>query len=154
MSNKHKNYGQYYNNRPNNGGNNQGNNKPVVEETVLAEAPVADEVPVVEPVVEETITNVVPESYSVDLSVAPVEPVIDADPRPDLPPEITGVVTGCVKLNVRAEADSEAPVVVVINAGATVEIFPMMETKDFYNVCTETGAKGYCMKKFIAVNPK
>lgn len=151
MSNKHKNYGQYYNNR-NNGGNNQGNNKPVVEETVVVEATVEEAV--VEPVVEETVTNVVSETHTVDLFTAPVESVIDADPQPDLAPEITGVVTGCAKLNVRQEPDPETPVVVVINAGTTVEIFPMMETEDFYNVCTETGAMGYCMKKYIKVDSK
>lgn len=62
---------------------------------------------------------------------------------------VTGIVFNCKKLNVREEASTAADVVCVIENLATVLIDEAESTEDFYKVCTESGAEGFCMKKFI-----
>ena len=73
-------------------------------------------------------------------------------------PEITepecfeGTVVGCAKLNVRAEPKSDAKVECVIPAGAIVVMFPDQSNDEWFNVVTEAGVEGYCMKKFVSIN--
>lgn len=74
-----------------------------------------------------------------------VEEVKPADPM------TIGVVVDCVKLNVREAPSSKAPVVCVVNASMNLMIFESESTEDFYKVCTESGAEGFCMKKFIEI---
>lgn len=63
---------------------------------------------------------------------------------------VTGVVSGCAKLNVREQPDLNAEIVCVISNGSEV-VITMNETNgDFYKVCTAAGMEGYCMKKFIS----
>lgn len=77
-----------------------------------------------------------------------VEPVEPVEPSP-VP--LRGVVVNCNRLNVRASADPEARVLCTIEALDEVMIDESKTTDEFYNVYTETGVEGYCMKKFIAV---
>lgn len=84
----------------------------------------------VEEVIQETIEEV----------VAPSEPK-------------QGVVTDCLKLNVRKEPDSTAEVVCTIDASTTVVISEEESTEEFYKVYTAAGLEGYCMKKFITIMP-
>lgn len=62
-----------------------------------------------------------------------------------------GVVSDCSKLNVRANPDTCAKVECVIDEGANVVIFPDKSTDEWFNVATEAGVEGYCMKKFISI---
>lgn len=62
-----------------------------------------------------------------------------------------GVVKGCDKLNVRAEADLNAKVLCRIDVNAEVQVDKSASVKDFYKICTASGISGYCMKKYIAV---
>ena len=62
---------------------------------------------------------------------------------------LTGIVFNCPKLNVREEPSTAADIVCVIDNLATVLIDEEESTEDFYKVCTENGAEGFCMKKFI-----
>lgn len=64
-----------------------------------------------------------------------------------------GVVTDCVKLNVRKEARPNAEVVCIIDASTTLMISEEESTEEFYKVYTAAGLEGYCMKKFIAIMP-
>lgn len=67
-------------------------------------------------------------------------------------PIITGVVTGCTKLNVRENPYPDAEVVCVISEDSEVVIDEDNSTHDFYKVYTAAGMEGYCMKKYISVN--
>ena len=60
-----------------------------------------------------------------------------------------GVVCNCEMLNVREEPSKESKSLCIIKAGDEVEING--EDPDFYNVITESGVKGYCMKQFISL---
>ena len=105
--------------------------EPVIEEPIVEEPVVESVEPVVEPVIEEPV----------------VEPVID-EPEP-----IIGVVTDCLKLNVREFATKNADILGVIDAATELVIIEEESTKDFYKICTSTGLEGYCMKKFISIMP-
>ena len=150
MSNKHKNYNQYYGNK---GNQNQPKveNKPVAEETVtpVVKETIVENITIVEPAETLVYADNGPETYTVDLTTA-----MDNTEDNLANPWVAGVVNGCVKLNIRQAPDSEAPVVTVINAGTVVQIFTELGTKDFYNVRIESGETGYCMKKFIKVDSK
>lgn len=61
----------------------------------------------------------------------------------------TGVVCNCENLNVREEPSKESKSLCIIKAGDEVEVNG--EDTDFYNVITESGVKGYCMKQFISL---
>lgn len=65
--------------------------------------------------------------------------------------DIIGVVTDCLKLNIRKEPDKDSDVVVVVNCLDELKIDPDNSTDDWYAVCTVTGIEGFCMKKFVAV---
>ena len=81
----------------------------------------------------------------------PVEEIEQVEPVEPSPVPLRGVVVNCNRLNVRASADPEARVLCTINALDEVMIDESKTTDEFYNVYTETGVEGYCMKKFIAV---
>lgn len=106
------------------------------------------EAPVVEPEVKVEEPVVTPEPVA-----DPEVPVVDSEPEtPAVPDKLIGVVTNCVKLNVRAEASKEADIVTEILLGTVVQIDNFESTDEFYKVVTATGVEGFCMKKFIAVN--
>lgn len=68
-------------------------------------------------------------------------------------PEKKGVVVDCLKLNVREAPNANAAVVCVIDASTNLVIIEDESTDEFYAVCTESGAEGYCMKKFVKIIP-
>ena len=65
--------------------------------------------------------------------------------------DIIGVVTDCLKLNIRKEPDKDSEVVVVVTCLDELKIDPDASTDDWYAVCTVAGIEGFCMKKFVAV---
>ncbi len=65
------------------------------------------------------------------------------------PKERIGTVN-CARLNVRVSPMTNASVVCVLDCGAKVSITDDSDD-EFYNIYTETGAYGYCMKKFITI---
>ena len=64
-----------------------------------------------------------------------------------------GIVTNCKKLNVREKPTVEAPVVCEIVCQTELMIDEKESTEEFYKVCTAAGIEGFCMKKFIAIQP-
>lgn len=66
---------------------------------------------------------------------------------------LIGIVSGCKKLNVRAEPDVDAEILCVINENAEVVIDIFESTNDFYKVCTAAGIEGYCMTKYVTISP-
>ena len=65
------------------------------------------------------------------------------------PKERIGTVN-CALLNVRVSPTTNSSVVCVLDFGAKVSITDDSDD-EFYNIYTETGAYGYCMKKFITI---
>lgn len=65
-----------------------------------------------------------------------------------------GVVTNCSKLNVRKTPNVNSSVSGVINLNDEVMIIDIEKSTDeFYKVRTESGLKGFCMKKYIKIKP-
>lgn len=92
----------------------------------------SEQKPVEEPTVVETEVNEVVE--------APVE-----EPKV----VVTGVVSDCLRLNVRAEAKPDAEIVCTIDCDTEVIIDEDGSTDEFYKVCTAAGVEGFCMRKYI-----
>lgn len=77
------------------------------------------------------------------------EPVMEELIPP--PAKLTGTVINCKNLNVRRTPNVQVNnVVTTIPNSAIVTI--ESETHGFYEISTEAGVKGYCMKKYIDVN--
>lgn len=69
---------------------------------------------------------------------------------PIAPPEpIDGIVSGCDKLNLRAEPNGE--IVCTMAKGSKVLIDPDQSDDTWLFVYTESGAEGYCMKKYVTM---
>ena len=64
----------------------------------------------------------------------------------------SGIVTGCLYLNVRKLPDINADVAVVIDALTQVCVDLDASTEDFYKVRTSDGVEGFCMRKYIALS--
>lgn len=79
-----------------------------------------------------------------------MEPVVEA-PKPKAK-TATGVVSGCMKLNVRANPKSDADVLCVLDANSEMKIDMNKSTDEWYCVRTAAGVDGYCMKKFVKKN--
>ena len=62
-----------------------------------------------------------------------------------------GVVTECLKLNVRKEPSTDAEVLTTIDALSSVMVDIDASSDAFYKVHTEAGVEGFCMKKYIAL---
>lgn len=96
---------------------------------------------VVEEIVEQPVEEV---------EVVP-EPEVEPEPEAEEVKEIMGVVAGCDRLNVRADADSTAEILNTLAKGTKVQIDEAGSTKDFYKIYTASGIEGYCMKQFITI---
>lgn len=83
------------------------------------------------------------------LGVAKPELVVETVETKTLPTTIEGVVTGCAKLNVRAEANLFANIVCVLDASSEIEIDVDKSNNDWFYVCTATGVEGYCLRKYV-----
>lgn len=104
---------------------------------------------VVKPV-EEVIVETAEEIEAPVEEVAEVEEPIVVLEEPVV--EVTtleGKVTGCKKLNVRENPNTTSEVICVVSENDTVLIDEVESTGEWYKVCTEAGAYGFCMKKFI-----
>lgn len=62
-----------------------------------------------------------------------------------------GIVTDCLKLNVRETASSDAAVLTIIELLSEVMVDIDASTDDFYKVITAAGVEGFCMRKYIAL---
>lgn len=92
----------------------------------------------VKPVVQEEVVETVVEPVVEQTEVEPVKPVI-------------GVVTNCLKLNVRAEPKPTAEALCVLDRDSEVSVYKAESTDEYYKVCTAAGIEGYCVKFFIRV---
>ena len=104
-----------------------------------------------EPVVEkevEVVADVEEVIEEVETAIADVEEVIATD---DETPPVIGVISGCNRLRVRAEASTDAEVICEIPVNTKVVIDEVVSTDDFCKICTESGIEGFCMRKFITI---
>lgn len=65
--------------------------------------------------------------------------------------KVIGVVTDCLKLNIRQRPYKDSEVVAIAACLDELSIDIEASTNDWYAVCTVTGIEGFCMKKFVAV---
>lgn len=142
---KHKhNYSQHYN-----------NNKPkqaVPEVKMVDDVPEATDVilamghndPVGEPGIM-GVPGIVQETSQV-VRASLVNETVETKPIPDT---VTGMVVGCSKLNVRAEADLFSNIVCVLDNRSEIAIDVNKSNRDWFYICTATGVEGYCMRKFV-----
>lgn len=75
-----------------------------------------------------------------------------SDPLTEESANVQGVVSNCVKLNVRREAQKRTDnVLCVISAGDVLSIDEKQSTNAWFYVTTVDGVSGYCMKEFVTV---
>lgn len=117
-------------------------NTATVEETVVEETAVVEETVVVE----ETPVEATPAE-----PVAEVESGKKRNKSAAKSETVKGIVTGCMKLNVRVKPNANADVACVVDANSELKIDANKSNKDWYSVCTSTGIEGYCMRKFVEV---
>lgn len=92
----------------------------------------------------EEMEQAVPAEESAESSVS--EPVEESPKK-----KLVGVVTDCLKLNVRKAPSLDAEVAFVILCLTPVEIDLEQSTDTFFKVRTADNSEGFCMKKFIAL---
>ena len=86
------------------------------------------------------------ETFEPEEILEQIEEIIPSAPEPTV---TEGVVDGCDQLYVRSAPSADAEPLGIIKRDSVVEI--VEDAGEFYNVCTETGLDGFCMKKFITV---
>jgi len=62
-------------------------------------------------------------------------------------------VTNCKKLNLREEPKKDSAIVCEVDYQTELMIDENESTEEFYKVCTAAGIEGFCMRKFIAIQP-
>lgn len=64
---------------------------------------------------------------------------------------VIGIVTNCLRLNVREKPNINAPIITEVNDLSELMIDLVASNEEWYSVCTEAGIEGFCMKKFVAI---
>ena len=108
----------------------------------------SDDNTAVDEILEESDVEVMEESTMHSSEEVNVEIHEELEEIPE-PKEKIGTVN-CARLNVRVSPMTNASVVCVLDRGANVSITDDSDD-EFYNIYTETGVYGYCVKKFITV---
>lgn len=82
------------------------------------------------------------------------EPIVETVEEPITESKaIYGIVTDCIKLNVREQPKPNAHILGTIDEGSEVIVNEDESTGDFYKICTSAGLEGYCMRKFVSIMP-
>ena len=71
--------------------------------------------------------------------------------EPEAKKEIAGIVTNCVRLNVRKEPNFDADILCTIDVSTNLIIDEEESTDEFYKICTSAGIEGYCVKTYITI---
>lgn len=93
------------------------------------------------------------ENPNVDQVPVTAPETVDETPvsAPEPEPNVTGVVIGCGRLNIRKEPSTSATILCEVSLKSELIIDPNKSTDDWYSVCTPAGVEGFCMKKFVAL---
>ena len=105
----------------------------------------------VEEKTEKIVNEAVEETVDQEPTEETVEEAVEQEPAVEEEKSVIGIVTGCKRLRVRADATTDAIVITEIDEDSVVVIDMDNSTDDFYKVHTETGAEGWCMRKFIEI---
>ena len=74
--------------------------------------------------------------------------------QPEAPVKtLSGMVTNCVKLNVRKKPSIKSKPIGVINSNTQVTVYPDESASGWYKVNADGVGEGYCMAKYIAIKP-
>lgn len=106
-----------------------------------------------ESVITETVEEEVVETVEETIEPEVVE-TVEETIEPEVPAEPTiktGIVSNCIKLNVRKEPTPLSTPVAVIDAGTEVEVNMDESTVTFFKVVTANGVEGFCMNKYITI---
>ena len=97
-------------------------------------------------VVDET-SSIASENYTENDTVNETESSVENETLEDI--RVMGEVVGCEMLKVRETGYLDGSVICTIPKGTKVLVDEKESTLEFYKVCTESGAEGFCMKKYI-----
>lgn len=64
---------------------------------------------------------------------------------------VIGVVTECVKLNIRKEPSKDADILCEVKFASELQVDLTKSTDDWYSVCTGAGIEGFCMKEYVNI---
>ena len=162
MSNKNRNYNNYYSNSKKEENSEQLQLFPlepeVTEEKTNVEPEITEEETNVEPEVTEEKTNVEPEVTEEETNVEPevteeetnVEPEVteeEADKEEIQNEQLVRVIPNM--LNIRFTAEKGAMIVTVVSENDKLTLLDKEPINGFYHVMTKTGIEGYCMVEFV-----
>lgn len=86
-----------------------------------------------------------------DENIVDVEEVVEETVETAATPEESaGIVCNCKKLNIRKKADVNSKSIGILELNDEVGIIDDSD-KTFYEIVTEKGVHGYCMKKYIKI---
>lgn len=90
---------------------------------------------------------------TLSIGTAPAEePIMQSEPVDETQKDdLTGIVVGCKRLNVREAPEPGSAILVVIPAQSEVMVEADASTDEFYKICTAAGIQGFCMKEYIAL---
>ena len=60
-------------------------------------------------------------------------------------------ITGCSKLRIRKRPDANADIVCLVDETNDLTIKEVEGKKDWVRVTTDSGKKGFCMRKFVTI---
>ena len=63
----------------------------------------------------------------------------------------SGVVTECVRLNVRKTPSADGEIAAIVDCLTSVTVDLESSTDEFYKISAANGIEGFCMKKYIAL---
>ena len=114
------------------------------EESVVNKAELA-------PIVESEVVEEEPSVMTGPVVVEDPEPHMK-DPNTPAPEKpIKGIVSGCSKLNVRANPSRNANIIDIVPTGCTLSIIGSKSTAEWYCIIDVFGKEAYCMKKFVTL---
>lgn len=61
------------------------------------------------------------------------------------------VITGCSKLRIRKKPDANAEIVCLVDTTNELTVKEVEGKKDWVRVTTDSGKKGFCMKRFVTI---
>lgn len=82
---------------------------------------------------------------------AETDPADEAAVIEKTPAAASGVVTDCLRLNVRSKPSPDGEVLAVLDAFSEVVVDSGSSTGAFCKIRTAAGVEGFCMKKYIAL---
>lgn len=91
--------------------------------------------------------------YYEDPVLADSAEIVEDTPVEEEVKELIGIVSDCLKLNVRKEPRKDSEVVAIVNCLNELKIDLDTSTDDWYAVCTAAGIEGFCMKQFVNLIP-